>query len=122
MIFTRPQWKSWLVRGAFIISGYGAVLALHRPGGSRRLVLAAPAAAGLGLPLGGDDRRLHGIPVRARRRAAICGRTRSCRRTFLVQALLAGSRRTGPGGGGIGAFGNRDSLWLLSASPASSIC
>ncbi len=29
MIFTRPQWKSWLVRGAFLIAGYGAVLALH---------------------------------------------------------------------------------------------
>ena len=29
MIFTRPQWRSWLVRGAFIIAGYGAVLALH---------------------------------------------------------------------------------------------
>jgi formate-dependent nitrite reductase membrane component NrfD len=29
MIFTRPQWKSWLVRGAFIIAGYSLVLALH---------------------------------------------------------------------------------------------
>jgi formate-dependent nitrite reductase membrane component NrfD len=29
LIFTRHHWKSWLVRGAFIIAGYGAVLALH---------------------------------------------------------------------------------------------
>ena len=29
MIFTRPQWKSWLVKGAFIIAGYSIVLALH---------------------------------------------------------------------------------------------
>jgi Fe-S-cluster-containing dehydrogenase component/formate-dependent nitrite reductase membrane component NrfD len=29
MIFTRPQWKSWLVKGAFIIAGYTLVLALH---------------------------------------------------------------------------------------------
>jgi hypothetical protein len=29
MIFTRPQWRSWLVRGGIIIEGYGAVLALH---------------------------------------------------------------------------------------------
>ncbi len=28
-IFTRPQWKSWLVRGAFIIAAYSIVLALH---------------------------------------------------------------------------------------------
>ncbi|HKV45224.1 MAG TPA: 4Fe-4S dicluster domain-containing protein [bacterium] len=29
LIFTRPQWSSWLVRGAFIIAAYSAVLALH---------------------------------------------------------------------------------------------
>ena len=28
-IFIRPQWRSWLVRGAFIIAAYGAVLSLH---------------------------------------------------------------------------------------------
>jgi Fe-S-cluster-containing dehydrogenase component/formate-dependent nitrite reductase membrane component NrfD len=29
MIFTRHHWRSWLVRGAFIIAAYSAVLALH---------------------------------------------------------------------------------------------
>ena len=29
MIFTRPHWKSWLVKGAFIITAYGALLTLH---------------------------------------------------------------------------------------------
>jgi Ni/Fe-hydrogenase subunit HybB-like protein len=29
MIFTRPQWRSWLVKGAFIIAGYSLVLMLH---------------------------------------------------------------------------------------------
>ncbi|MCA1632323.1 MAG: polysulfide reductase NrfD [Acidobacteria bacterium] len=29
MIFTRPQWRSWLVKGGFIIAGYTLVLALH---------------------------------------------------------------------------------------------
>jgi Fe-S-cluster-containing dehydrogenase component len=39
LIFTRHQWRSWLVRGSFILAGYGAVAALD-------LVLApAPAAA-----------------------------------------------------------------------------
>src|SRR5438552_3739294 len=40
MIFTRPQWRSWLVKGAFIIAGYSLVLALHFIGsllGSRSL-------------------------------------------------------------------------------------
>lgn len=29
MIFTKAQWRSWLVKGAFIIAGYSLVLALH---------------------------------------------------------------------------------------------
>ena len=29
LIFRRPQWRSWLVRGGFIIGGFGAVLAAH---------------------------------------------------------------------------------------------
>ncbi|MDY7092112.1 MAG: 4Fe-4S dicluster domain-containing protein, partial [Acidobacteriota bacterium] len=29
LIFLRPQWRSWLVRGGFILGGYGLVLAAH---------------------------------------------------------------------------------------------
>jgi formate-dependent nitrite reductase membrane component NrfD len=29
LIFTRPQWRSWLVKGAFIIAGYSLVLGVH---------------------------------------------------------------------------------------------
>jgi formate-dependent nitrite reductase membrane component NrfD len=29
LIFTRPQWRSWLVKGAFVIAGYTLVLGLH---------------------------------------------------------------------------------------------
>jgi len=29
LIFTRAQWRSWLVKGAFIIAGYTLVLAVH---------------------------------------------------------------------------------------------
>ncbi len=29
MIFTKPHWRSWLVRGAFAIGAYSAILALH---------------------------------------------------------------------------------------------
>jgi Fe-S-cluster-containing dehydrogenase component len=32
LIFTRPQWGSWLVKGAFVITGYGACLVLHLAG------------------------------------------------------------------------------------------
>ncbi|RMH21502.1 MAG: 4Fe-4S dicluster domain-containing protein, partial [Gemmatimonadetes bacterium] len=29
MIFTRPQWRSWLVRGGVLITAYGALLGVH---------------------------------------------------------------------------------------------
>ena len=29
LIFTRPQWKSWLVRGSFILAAFGLVLLVH---------------------------------------------------------------------------------------------
>jgi formate-dependent nitrite reductase membrane component NrfD len=29
LIFTRPQWRSWLVKGAFVITAYTLVLAAH---------------------------------------------------------------------------------------------
>ena len=29
MIFTRPRWRSWLVKGAFIIASYSIILAVH---------------------------------------------------------------------------------------------
>ena len=51
MIFTRPQWSSWLVKGGFLIAGYGGVLTLHLLAtllelGSAHKVLAVP-----GVPL-----------------------------------------------------------------------
>lgn len=50
MIFTRPQWRSWLVRGGVIISGYGAVLSLHLLF-SLLDVAPTPALAVFGAPL-----------------------------------------------------------------------
>jgi formate-dependent nitrite reductase membrane component NrfD len=52
MIFTRPQWRSWLVKGAFVIAGYSLVLALHflaslTGGANAQLLLILP-----GVPLG----------------------------------------------------------------------
>jgi formate-dependent nitrite reductase membrane component NrfD len=50
-IFTKPQWRSWLVRGGVIIGGYGAVLSLHLAAS----LLGSPGAAGAlavpGIPL-----------------------------------------------------------------------
>jgi hypothetical protein len=42
---TRPQWRSWLVRGAYVIAAYGAFLGLHVLAGLVGPPLRLPAAA-----------------------------------------------------------------------------
>ena len=51
MVLTRPQWRSWLVRGGFILTGFGAVLALHGAGTVLDQHTLGLAAAWLGAPL-----------------------------------------------------------------------
>ncbi len=66
MIFTRPQWRSWLVRGACIITGYGLVLAAHlAPDARRPHGVADRRSPSPGRSAGGADRRLHRVALRA---------------------------------------------------------
>ena len=51
LIFTRPQWRSWLVRGAFIIGGYGGILALYLLAALAGDLLASKVLAVVALPL-----------------------------------------------------------------------
>jgi Fe-S-cluster-containing dehydrogenase component len=51
LIFTRPQWRSWLVRGSFIIGGYGGAAALWLLGSLAGSVVLRQVAAGLAAPL-----------------------------------------------------------------------
>jgi Fe-S-cluster-containing dehydrogenase component/formate-dependent nitrite reductase membrane component NrfD len=51
LIFTRHQWHSWLVRGSFIIGGYGAVVAVYVLAALAQSVAAQQVLAWLGLPL-----------------------------------------------------------------------
>lgn len=51
MIFTRHQWRSWLVRGSFIIGGYGAAAALYLAGSLAGSVTVRQVAGGLAVPL-----------------------------------------------------------------------
>jgi Fe-S-cluster-containing dehydrogenase component/formate-dependent nitrite reductase membrane component NrfD len=44
LIFTHPQWRSWLVRGALVITAYAIVLAIH-------VIASAAGAGGLSRPL-----------------------------------------------------------------------
>ena len=51
LIFTRHHWRSWLVRGSFIIGGYGGVVALYFLAALLSATGARQVLAGLGLPL-----------------------------------------------------------------------
>jgi Fe-S-cluster-containing dehydrogenase component/formate-dependent nitrite reductase membrane component NrfD len=51
LIFLRPQWRSWLVRGAFVIAGYGAVLAAHAGAAAAGRADLLSALRWLGIPL-----------------------------------------------------------------------
>lgn len=51
LIFTRPHWRSWLVRGSFILGGYGGVLVVYLAAELMHLGWAQPILGGLGIPL-----------------------------------------------------------------------
>ena len=51
LLLVRPQWRSWLVRGGFILAGYGSLLALHLGLGLSDRADAAGSLAWLGGPL-----------------------------------------------------------------------
>jgi Fe-S-cluster-containing dehydrogenase component len=51
LIFTRHHWRSWLVRGAVIIGGYGAAAALFLLGSLAGSALTQQVAAGFAVPL-----------------------------------------------------------------------
>ncbi len=51
LIFTRHQWRSWLVRGSFILGGYGAAVTVYLLGSLAGSVVVRQAAAGLVVPL-----------------------------------------------------------------------
>lgn len=52
LIFTHPQWKSWLVRGGFIISGFGAIATASLVGGYFHLSSLEKLLSPLGIVLG----------------------------------------------------------------------
>lgn len=106
LLFKRPQWRSWLVRGGFVLGAYGALLAAHVALGS------GPAAppAWLGW-LGGPLAALTAVYTAflfGQAKARDLWQSPLLPVHFLVQALLAGGAATallapaaGAGGGAL---------------------
>lgn len=90
LIFTRPQWRSWLVKGAFIIAAYTGVLILH-------LLSAIAGADGVprwlavaGLPLAAMT-AIYTAYLFAQAKARDMWQNALLPAHLLVQALLAGA-------------------------------
>jgi Fe-S-cluster-containing dehydrogenase component/formate-dependent nitrite reductase membrane component NrfD len=94
LLFTRPQWRSWLVKGAFVLLGYGLVLFLH-------FTLAVTERPGLGALA------LFGFPLAvmsavytafllAQAKARDLWQSPLLPPHFFVQALLVGSAALSP--------------------------
>jgi Fe-S-cluster-containing dehydrogenase component/formate-dependent nitrite reductase membrane component NrfD len=95
LIFTRPQWRSWLVKGAFIIAGYTLILALHFLAsllGSKTMqrLLIVP-----GLPLAGLT-AVYTAYLFAQAKARDMWQNPLLPPHLLVQALLVGSAALAP--------------------------
>ncbi len=95
LIFTRPQWKSWLVSGAFIIAAYSALPRALLPGALVRGLAGTvprPCRRRSSRPRPRSTRRTSS----PRPRRATSGRARSCRPHLLVQALAGRKRHPDP--------------------------
>lgn len=131
LIFTRPQWKSWLVKGAFIIAGYSAVLLIHfivAIAGYRNAVSdtligfpasVAPWAANLlkwltvaGLPLG-IMTAVYTAYLFAQAKARDMWQNPLLPPHLLVQSLLLGSAALLPFAGWFEPEAIRPLVWLL---------
>jgi Fe-S-cluster-containing dehydrogenase component/formate-dependent nitrite reductase membrane component NrfD len=90
LIFARPQWRSWLVRGAVFITGYGAVLALHVLSSLAGWSGAHGALAVAGVPLAALT-AVYTAWLFAQARGRDLWQSPLLPPHFLVQALLAGA-------------------------------
>jgi Fe-S-cluster-containing dehydrogenase component/formate-dependent nitrite reductase membrane component NrfD len=115
MIFTRPQWRSWLVKGAFVIAGYSLVLALH--------FLAALGGAGalarplllLGVPLAALT-AVYTAYLFAQAKARDLWQNPLLPPHLFVQAVLAGAAALLPFAAWLEPGAVRPLLWTLGAA------
>ena len=89
-IFLKPQWRSWLVRGGFVIAAFGVVVALHLAGSVAGLVGLQQGAAVVSLPLSVMT-AVYTAYLFAQARARDLWQSALLAPHMAVQAVLAGS-------------------------------
>jgi len=90
LIFTRPQWRSWLVRGGVILAGYGMVLAVHLAGAAAGSAALLSWTGALGVPLAVLT-AVYTAYLLAQAKARDLWQSPLLPPQLLVQALLAGA-------------------------------
>jgi Fe-S-cluster-containing dehydrogenase component/formate-dependent nitrite reductase membrane component NrfD len=114
-LFTRPQWRSWLVRGGFIIGGYSAVLAAHV---AASIVGSTPTQAWLmvlGLPLSLLT-AVYTAYLFAQAKARDLWQSPLLPPHLAVQTALAGAAAVLPFADGVGTNGATPVAWILGAT------
>jgi Ni/Fe-hydrogenase subunit HybB-like protein len=117
MIFARPQWRSWLARGAFLIAGFGAILAAHLALAwlGRDTMLLPLAALGAPLALG---TAVYTAFLFAQAKARDLWQSPLLPPHLLVQALLAGAGASLPLAVVVAPRAVEPLLWMLFAAVA----
>jgi Fe-S-cluster-containing dehydrogenase component len=113
-IFTRSQWRSWLVRGAYVIGGYSLVLALHTLASLGGLDEPQRWLAVAGLPLAAMT-AVYTAYLFAQATARDLWQDPLLVPHLLVQAMLAGSAALLPLAAALGAP-SEELRWILGAS------
>jgi len=117
LIFTRPQWRSWLVRGAFLIAAYAAALGVHVLGSLLGWSSLSRAVAGPGLALAVLTAVYTGY-LFAQARARDLWQSPLLPPHLLVQAGIAGSALLLPLAGWVDPGLVRPLLWMLAGASA----
>jgi len=114
-ILTRPQWRSWLVRGGVILSGYAAVLGLHVLASLAGWDTAHTVLAYPGLPLALGT-AVYTAYLFAQAKARDLWQSPLLAPHLAVQAVLAGSAALVPFAAATGSAALRPLAWTVALS------
>jgi Fe-S-cluster-containing dehydrogenase component/formate-dependent nitrite reductase membrane component NrfD len=117
LILARPQWRSWLVRGGFVLSGYAAVLGLHLLASALGATGLARAAAVPGVPLA-VLAAVYTAYLFAQAKARDLWQSPLLPPHLAVQAVLAGAAALLPVDAALGAGAGEELAWVLAAAAA----
>ncbi len=114
LIFTRSQWRSWLVKGAYVIGGYNVVLAAHFVGSLLGLAKLQSALMVVGLPLAAFT-AVYTAYLFAQAKGRDLWQNPLLPTHFLVQAVISGAAAVLPFAAWLEPNAVPPLLWVLSA-------